>query len=69
MRYLLLLLTLLAFPVRAENGFPSGRPVGHCWECMHGCTVEQDAKLCRWPPRQCFEVAPGVVRCSREEHR
>lgn len=20
----------------------------HCWACMHGCTAEQDLKLCGW---------------------
>lgn len=79
---------LIAGPITsaaAEDGFPSGRPVGHCWACMHGCTPAQDLEYCDWPrsigrqrdavttqspaPPQCFEVAPGDIRCTGERHQ
>lgn len=49
----------------AESGFPNGLQ-GHCWGCMHGCTPENDAKICGWnadafPVVKQSQEAPAVA--------
>lgn len=55
-------------PRAPRSGFPEGRPQGHCWACMHGCTPENDAKFCGWTASGDLDIgaaaAKAMERCG-----